>query len=242
MNKITVIAIFPNITSACICIIPICHLSHSHTMKTLLICQVQSAKVQGAQKDQEENKETTARWACDEPNCGIANESPSAKTMGPACTALRVLGRRSCEPVYVTKLRRRHRRAAHPSSPSCSSFPRLYSSPIPRCLGSSGGDIVEKRRQPGADFPHMPIPIAVPFSPFSISISLLEGSSSGFPTSLGGCGEAISWMKIRGFDFCCWRSRLFSLRLRLCLAESSVVVPPGTLRWGLGPASAFDLW
>jgi len=47
MNKITLIAIFPNITSACICIIPICHLSHSHTMKTLLICQVQSAKVQG---------------------------------------------------------------------------------------------------------------------------------------------------------------------------------------------------
>lgn len=121
--------------------------------------------------------------------------------MGPVCIRfeLRLLARRSCEPAYVTELRRRHRRAAHPSSSFRPPLLGHNSCPIPRFFGSSTTtSSVEKRRQPGADFPQMPLlleisplPSPIPMLPFPYRCSRARALVS--PTFVGGLVLSPEW-------------------------------------------------
>lgn len=154
-----------------------------------------------------------------------------------------LLTSQSCVGVIV--VRRTHRPRSAPRF-SATTVARFRDSLILRLLDD---DIVRRKTTPARRWfsPNAPaprnFPTPKPHTHVTISISLLEGSRSCFPNFRGWVG-AISWMKIRRFDFCCWRSRrLFSLRLRTPAAESSVVVPPpGILRSPVVPASAFGLW
>lgn len=163
-------------------------------------------------------------------------KEPPARTMGqPAAT--RALAR-TC---WILRLHSRRHSGLLLTSQSCVGVivvrrtHRLRPATVPRlCVcGSPLRLLVEKRRQPGGDFPHFPPNLGTHFHfpPMPLPLSELEGSRSGFPKFWSSSPE---WKLVvaAGFDFCCWRSRrLPNPRLRRRLAESSVVESSPASAW-----------